>query len=257
MGNLPKIQRENDMDNEFSTERTTTERVVIGALIVLGMAILLGIQSLFLNHIADALPQDSLWRMVTIACFLAPPIAFSFLVLLKLNFSRSTAQDYILIGGMSLELVLFVINLVVAVNARQIEGTMLGIIGVLLGGAAGVISAATTAYALSADPLRGVAKARIQHGLKVEKKAQQKTEGLIDKAMGSERVLAKAEAWAENYVTERLGQTFARRVNDGAPSQKPPAQPTQVELTPETLAELLAMLQAGNAPANGGTHPKP
>ena len=64
------------MKSEFSTTRSTTERVVTTALIALGTLLLLGIQSLFLTHIWNALPQDNLWRIVTIACLLAHRFQF-------------------------------------------------------------------------------------------------------------------------------------------------------------------------------------
>lgn len=212
------------MKSEFGAQRSTTERVVIGALIVLGTVLLLGIQSLFLNHIASALPADPLWRIVTIACFLAPPFAFAFLVLLKMNFSRSTSQDYILYVGMAIELVLFVVNMIVAVSAQQIEGTLLGMIGVLLGGIAGIVSAGTTAFTLAADPLRGLAKSKIEHDLKMEKTAQSKTETLAEQAMSSPRVLAAAENYAEEFVRERFEQVFGRRISERASSQSAPLQ---------------------------------
>lgn len=202
------------MENQFNTQRTTAERVVIGVLILLGTAILIGIQSLFLNHIYNALPQDPMWRLVTVACFLAPPVSFAFLVLLKMNYSRSAAQDYILIAGMLIELLLFALNMIVAVNANEISGTMLGMIGVLLGGIAGLVSAGTTALCLAADPLRGITKSRVEHELKVAKDVQKKTEGLITSAMSSDRVQAVAEQWAEEYTRGMFGSMLHRRLGD-------------------------------------------
>lgn len=228
--------------------------MVIGTLIVLAAAVLLGIQSLFLTHIEPSLPKDTLWRVVTIACFLAPPISFAFLVLMKMNYSRSEGQDIILYTGMAIELGLFVINLVVAVNAKQIEGTMLGIVGLLLGGAAGVVSAGTVAFTLAADPLRGIEKAKIQHDLKVEMQLQQKVEELVGKGLSSPRVEHSAEIWAEGYITDRLGGIFARRASASPESES--LQPSQTPdlfegLTKEEIVLLQTMLH-NKAPLNGG-----
>lgn len=245
------------MKSEFSTQRSTTERVVIGALIVLGTVLLLGIQSLFLNHIASALPNDPLWRIVTIACFLAPPFAFAFLVILKMNYSRSTSQDYILYAGMSIELLLFVINMIVAVSAQQIEGTLLGIVGILLGGIAGIVSAGTTAFTLAADPLRGIAKTKIEHDLKMEKTAQAKTEALYEQAMDSPQVRAAAEQYAQGFVSERFEQVFGRRASDGKNAPIHSSAPTILNsATPQEMELLAAVLaKTRGTPANGGNYP--
>lgn len=241
------------MKSEFSTERTTSEKVVIATLIFLGTALLLGIQSLFLTHIAAALPQDNLWQLVTVLCFLAPPFSFAGLAILKMNFSRSTAQDYVLYAGITLELLLFVINLVVSVNAQQIAGTMLGTIGILLGGVAGVVSAGTTAYTLAADPLRGIAKAKIIHELKIEKAKQQKVEALVEQAMSAPGVLQAAERAAETFVRERLEQAFGARANEGALPQMPVLPPVLHD--PEGLAKLLRA--SDEAQPNGGKYTSP
>lgn len=202
------------MKSEFNKARTTSEKVVISALIILSTLLLLGIQSLFLTHIAGALPDDPLWRIVTIACFLAPPFAFAFLVLLKMNFSRSATQDYILYVGMSIELLLFILNMIVAVNAREIEGTMLGMIGLLLGGIAGIVSAATTAFTLAADPLRGVTKSQIIHDLELEKSVQTRSQSLLEEAMNSPLVKDRAERNAARFIDERFDRVFQRRLSD-------------------------------------------
>lgn len=218
------------MKNAFTEGRNVGERVLIGVLIVTTTAVLLGIQSLFLTHIANALPQDSVWRTVTQFCFLAPPISFALLILLKMNYSRSPAQDWILIVGMLLELVLFVLNLIVAINANQIEGTMLGVIGLLLGGVAGVVGAGTVALTLSADPLRSIVKSRIIHDLEVAQKMQDKAAAHILEQMDSHSVLARAAADAERFVTEEYGRLFGRlpSAKTNVIDQPPPLQPTRV-----------------------------
>lgn len=224
------------MENEYNKGRSTGERVLIGVLIFTTTAVLLGIQSLFLTHIAGALPDDPVWRAVTMFCFMAPPISFALMVLLKMNFSRSPAQDWILICGMLLELGLFVLNLIVAVNSKQIEGTMLGVIGLLLGGVAGVVGAGTVALTLSADPLRGIAKQRVVTDLLTAKRMQEKAHAHILEQMDNPNVLQRAAADAERFVSEEYGRLFNR-----LPSAK--KNTPQNAITTEQLAQALAYLQ--------------
>lgn len=237
------------MKNEFDSGRSVGERVLIGILIVTTTAVLLGIQSLFLNHIAAAMPKDPIWQFVTTLCFLAPPVSFALMVLLKMNYSRSPAQDWMLIGGMLLELILFVVNLIVAVNAQQIEGTMLGIIGLLLGGVAGVVGAGTVALTLAADPLRGIVKQRIITDLLTAKKMQDKAHAHILEQMDNPNVLQRAAADAERFVTEEYGRLFNR-----LPSAKKPTM--NGGLTGEQMAQLLAALQNNQAQAKQQDAPR-
>lgn len=222
--------------DDYSKSRSTGERVLIGVLIFTTTAVLLGIQSLFLTHIASAMPNDTVWRVITTLCFLAPPVSFALLVLLKMNYSRSPAQDWILICGMLLELGLFVLNLIVAVNAKQIEGTMLGVIGLLLGGVAGVVGAGTVALTLAADPLRGIAKQRINADLLTAKKMQERAHSHLLEQMDNPNVLQRAAQDAERFVTDEYGRLFNRLPS----AKKPPAH----NVTPEQLAAALAFLQA-------------
>lgn len=199
------------MDSQ-GTQRSTGERVVIGALILVSVAILTGIQSLFLTHVEKALPGDSFWRFITIACLLAPPVAIGLLAVLKLNYSRSSAQDWILTFGIGLELLLFVVNMVVSLNANEIQGTMLGTVGILLGGVAGVVSVGTVAFTLSADPVRGIAKKKIEHELRLAQMMQQETEQIIMDAMKSQGARARAQQGAELYVLDSFGSLLGRRL---------------------------------------------
>lgn len=224
---------------DYTKARSTGERVLIGVLIVTTTAVLLGIQSLFLTHIASALPDDIVWRAITTLCFLAPPISFALLVLLKMNYSRSPAQDWILVCGMLLELGLFVLNLIVAVNSKQIEGTMLGVIGLLLGGVAGVVGAGTVALTLAADPLRSIAKQRIITDLLTAKKMQERAHSHLLEQMDNPTVLQRAAQDAERFVTDEYGRLFNR-----LPSAKKPT--ANGGVTPEQMAQLLSALQNQN-----------
>lgn len=115
---------------------------------------------------------------------------------------------------MSIELLLFILNMIVAVNAHEIEGTMLGTIGLLLGGIAGIVSAATTAFALAADPLRGITKSQIEHDLALEKSVQTRSQSLLEEAMNSPLVKDRAERNAARFIDERFDRVFQRRLSD-------------------------------------------
>ena len=202
-----------------SQKRSTGERVVIGSLILVSVAILMGIQSLFLAHVEKALPGDSFWRFVTIACLLAPPVAVGLLAVLKLNYSRSSAQDYILTIGMGLELLLFCVNMIVAINSDSIQGTMLGTVGILMGGIAGVVSVGTVAFTLAADPVRGIQKSKIEHELNLAQMMQKETEQIILDALKSQGARARAQQGAELYVLDSFGDLLGRKLyaNDSNP----------------------------------------
>ena len=202
-----------------SQKRSTGERVVIGSLILVSVAILMGIQSLFLAHVEKALPGDSFWRFVTIACLLAPPVAVGLLAVLKLNYSRSSAQDYILTIGIGLELLLFVVNMIVALNSDSIQGTMLGTVGILLGGVAGVVSVGTVSFTLAADPVRGIQKSKIEHELNLAQMMQKETEQIILDALKSQGARSRAQQGAELYVLDSFGDLLGRKLyaNDSNP----------------------------------------
>lgn len=206
------------MDTQ-GTKRSTGERVVIGSLILVSVAILTGIQSLFLAHVEKALPGDSFWRFVTIACLLAPPVAVGLLAVLKLNYSRSSAQDWILTCGIGLELILFCVNMIVAINSDSIQGTMLGTVGILMGGIAGVVSVGTVAFTLAADPVRGIQKSKIEHDLLLARAMQTETQQIIMDALKSQGARARAQQGAELYVLDSFGDLLGRKLyaNDSTP----------------------------------------
>lgn len=256
--------------------RSNAEKIVIGLLIAFGVAVMIGIQSLFLTHVAQALPQDPIWRFVTILCFMAPPVMVGLLSVFKLNYSRSSAQDWILICGMALELLLFMVNVIVAVNGKAIEDNMLGVIGIVLGGTAGIVSVGTVAFTLAADPVRGVQKAEIENALTLTRSIQEQNKKNVMSAMTSDRVRDRTERAAEVYVMNQFGRLLGQQMtsnNDAVQQPKQiylPAQPTPSKppLTvaninqmsvqellshPELVDELLAL--GKKAPQNGGAHP--
>lgn len=240
------------MENHFDSTRSTGERVVIGALVILGVAILVGIQSLFLTHVQAALPDDSFWRAITILCFLAPPVSFGLLVLLKLNYSRSSSQDWILMAGMGIELLLFAINMIVAVNARAIEGTLLGIIGIILGGIAGLVSAGTVAFTLSADPLRGVQKQSIQSNLALVKSMQDQHRKNVLAAMNSDTVRARTESGAQAFVMREMSNLLGEQLTADADHVHAPPMSLPDPRTAGINAQLAALQkQMEQRPVNG------
>lgn len=230
-----------------TTTRSTGEKVVIGALIVLGVAVMVGIQSLFLTHVADALPADSTWRYITILCFMAPPFMVGLLAVFKLNYSRSASQDWILTIGMLVELAFFAINVIVAVNASAIDDTLIGFIGLILGGLAGLVSVGTVALALAADPVRAVHKQSLINHLDTMTMLHTQNRRNLAAAMQSDRVRARSEQGAEVFVLNLLGELLGqqltgdadrREVKQVASVSKPTPQPARVLATDTPAAPL-------------------
>ena len=219
-----------------TTTRTTGEKFIIGALVALGVAVMVGIQSLFLTHVAAALPADSTWRYITILCFMAPPFMVGALMLFKLNYSRSSAQDWILTLGMGIELVFFAINVIVAVNASAIEDTLIGFVGLILGGLAGLVSVGTVAFALAADPVRAVHKQSIINHLDTISAMHNQNRKNLAAAMQSDRVRARTENAAEVFVMQMMGQLLGQQLTGDADRrevkviapQQPAPQPARV-----------------------------
>ncbi len=206
------------MDEQLTptTARSTGEKVIIGALVFLGVAVMVGIQSLFLTHVAAALPADSTWRYITILCFMAPPFMVGALMIFKLNYSRSSAQDWILTLGMGIELLFFAINVIVAVNASAIEDTLIGFVGLILGGLAGLVSVGTVAFALSADPVRAVHKQSIINHLDTISALHTQNRKNLAAAMQSDRVRARTENAAEIFVMNMMGQLLGQQLTGDA-----------------------------------------
>lgn len=177
---------------------------------------MVGIQSLFLTHVAAALPADSTWRYITILCFMAPPFMVGALMIFKLNYSRSSAQDWILTLGMGIELLFFAINVIVAVNASAIEDTLIGFVGLILGGLAGLVSVGTVAFALSADPVRAVHKQSIINHLDTITMLHTQNRRNLAAAMQSDRVRARSEQGAEVFVLNMLGELLGQQLTGDA-----------------------------------------
>jgi hypothetical protein len=255
-----------------SQTRSNAEKIVIGLLIAFGVAVMIGIQSLFLTHVAQALPQDPIWRFVTILCFMAPPVMVGLLSVFKLNYSRSSAQDWILICGMGIELLLFMVNVIVAVNGTAIEDNMLGVIGIILGGTAGIVSVGTVAFTLAADPVRGVQKAEIESQLSLIRAAQAQNQKNVLAAMTSDRVRERTERGAEVYVMQQFGRMLGQQLTSNHDAVQPKTvfiQPPETGTSPapqrtaaRSFDELLAnpafveqlIARVENTKANGGTY---
>lgn len=228
-----------------NTKRSTGEKVVIGLLIGLSIAVAIGIQSLFLTHVQNALPSDSIWRWITVLCFMAPPLMVGLLMVFKLNYSRSVAQDWILYAGMGIEIVLFAVNMIVAVNSQNIQGTFLGFIGILLGGLAGLVSVGTVAFTLAADPVRAVHKQGLINDLELFVAMQEQHKQNVLDAMKSEDVRAISGQGAKVFSLARMGEFLGQSLT-GIAQVRPTAPPPNAEqpLDPVTAAQLLAALQA-------------
>lgn len=205
-----------------TTDRSVGEKVVTTLLIVLGVAVMIGIQSLFLTHVQNALPQDSTWRWLTVLCFMAPPVMVGLLAVFKLNYSRSAAQDWILTVSMGIELVFFAINVIVAVNAENINGTLLGFVGLILGGLAGLVSVGAVAFTLAADPVRAVHKQSIINHLELLTMMQQQHKQNITAAMKSDRVRERTAQGTELFVMQQFGGMLGQQLYGDADATRAP-----------------------------------
>lgn len=143
-----------------TTKRTIPEKVTIAVLILLSILILTVIQLSLLIHIAGVLPTDPYSRFITIGCFLSAPFLFGFLVVYKLNYSLSFAQDAFLIIGMMLELAVFLFVVIgIAMDDKNLEALeMVGWFEV-------IIPVATTTITLAVDPSRQLEKQKIAHDI--------------------------------------------------------------------------------------------